>query len=105
MPIYEYQCQACNHKEDIIQKFSDPPETRCPQCGKDTLHKNMSAPSFQLTGGGWYATDYKDKKPTTTETTKEDAKPAAAENKENTAATAETKNTTVEKSKNTDKAS
>lgn len=61
MPIYEYQCQTCGYKEDIIQKFSDPPETHCPNCGKDTLHKNVTAPSFQLSGSGWYATDYKDK--------------------------------------------
>ncbi len=61
MPIYEYQCTACGYKTDILQKFSDPPETHCPHCNQDALHKNITAPSFHLAGSGWYATDYKDK--------------------------------------------
>jgi putative FmdB family regulatory protein len=57
MPLYEYECGACGHRLEIIQKFSDPPITECPVCF-GTLRKLQSAPAFQLKGTGWYATDY-----------------------------------------------
>lgn len=67
MPIYEYECQACHHQIEAIQKFSDPPLTDCPECGKKkSLSKMISATGFQLTGSGWYVTDFKDKKPQST---------------------------------------
>ena len=59
MPIYEYQCQACQHEFETIQKFSDAPLTRCPECGKNRLKKKISAVAFRLKGGGWYETDFK----------------------------------------------
>ena len=62
MPIYEYQCKACGHRLECLQKFSDQPLTKCPECGKDSLSKCVSLPSFQLKGTGWYETDYKRKK-------------------------------------------
>lgn len=65
MPIYEYQCQACGHQLEAIQKFSDAPLTECPECKAGVLQKLMSASGFQLKGSGWYVTDYsaKGKKP------------------------------------------
>jgi predicted nucleic acid-binding Zn ribbon protein len=33
--------------------------TTCPECGKETFAKQLSAPGFQLKGSGWYATDFK----------------------------------------------
>ena len=59
MPIYEYQCQACGHQLEVLQKVSDAPLKKCPECGKPKLQKLMSAPSFRLKGGGWYETDFK----------------------------------------------
>jgi putative FmdB family regulatory protein len=59
MPIYEYQCSACGHTLDALQKFSEPLLTVCPACSQPTLGKLVSAPSFQLKGTGWYATDFK----------------------------------------------
>ena len=61
MPIYEYQCDACQHKFENIQKVSDPLLEECPECGKRTLRKLVSAAAFRLKGTGWYATDFKDK--------------------------------------------
>lgn len=61
MPIYEYQCKACEHVFDVLQKLSDEPLTYCPECGKPELRKLLSAPNFRLKGGGWYETDFKDK--------------------------------------------
>jgi putative FmdB family regulatory protein len=59
MPIYEYQCQGCEHEFETIQKISDPPLTECPSCGKRLLKKKISAVAFRLKGGGWYETDFK----------------------------------------------
>jgi putative FmdB family regulatory protein len=57
MPLYEYQCEACEHRFETIQKFSDAPLTECPKCG-GVVHKLQSAPAFHLKGSGWYITDY-----------------------------------------------
>ena len=59
MPIYEYKCSACGFQKDYLQKMSDTPLTTCPECHKDSFSKLLSAPGFQLTGSGWYATDFK----------------------------------------------
>ena len=57
MPLYEYECGACAHRFEIIQRFSDAPVMECPKC-RGALRKLQSAPAFQLKGTGWYATDY-----------------------------------------------
>jgi putative FmdB family regulatory protein len=57
MPLYEYECDACGHRFEVIQKFSDPPVDTCPKCGA-TVHKLMSSPAIQFKGSGWYITDY-----------------------------------------------
>ncbi len=59
MPIYEYQCPACGKELEVLQKVSDEPLRDCPQCGKATLQKKVSAAAFRLKGGGWYETDFK----------------------------------------------
>jgi putative FmdB family regulatory protein len=58
VPLYEYECPKCEKVLEIIQKFSDPPVATCPSCG-NAVTKLLSRTSFQLKGGGWYATDYK----------------------------------------------
>jgi putative FmdB family regulatory protein len=57
MPLYEYECPACGHRFEVIQKFSDEPVSSCPVCGA-APRKLLSAPAFQLKGSGWYVTDY-----------------------------------------------
>lgn len=59
MPIYEYQCSFCKYKFDELQKINDVALTVCPKCGKNGLHKLVSALNFRLKGTGWYKTDYK----------------------------------------------
>jgi putative FmdB family regulatory protein len=59
MPIYEYRCAECGHELDVLQKISDAPLRKCPECGKSKLKRLMSAPSFRLKGSGWYETDFK----------------------------------------------
>lgn len=57
MPLYEYQCDACGHRFEIIQKFSDAPIGTCPKCG-GPVTKLISSPAIQFKGTGWYVTDY-----------------------------------------------
>ena len=57
MPIYEYSCRECSYQFERMQKFSDPPETICPQCNGD-VQKLISQSTFHLKGTGWYVTDY-----------------------------------------------
>ena len=59
MPIYEYQCQACQNQIEALQKISDTPLLDCPQCGEASLRKKVSAAAFRLKGSGWYETDFK----------------------------------------------
>ena len=59
MPFYEYQCRSCGHELEAMQKVSDAPLRKCPECGKSQLTRLMSAPVFRLKGGGWYETDFK----------------------------------------------
>jgi putative FmdB family regulatory protein len=59
MPFYEYQCKRCGHHLEAMQKVSDRPLKKCPECGKPALTRLMSAPVFRLKGGGWYETDFK----------------------------------------------
>jgi putative FmdB family regulatory protein len=57
MPIYEYECARCGRVEEVFQKISEKPLSRCRHCsGK--LHKLISQSSFHLKGTGWYVTDY-----------------------------------------------
>lgn len=62
MPIYDFQCTHCGHKAELMRKISELSTTNCPVCNKQTFNKMLSAPSFQLSGSGWYASDFKDKK-------------------------------------------
>ncbi len=59
MPFYEYQCKQCGHQLEAMQKVNDAPLKKCPDCGKPTLQRLMSAPVFRLKGAGWYETDFK----------------------------------------------
>jgi len=58
MPLYEYQCEACNNRFERIQKYSDPLIEICPACGKGPVRKLLSSPAIQFKGSGWYITDY-----------------------------------------------
>ncbi len=77
MPIYEYQCGACGHEHEALQKMSDKPLQICPSCSEPELKKKISAAGFRLKGQGWYETDFKNssKKDTSSEKTTA-AKPA-----------------------------
>ena len=61
MPLYEYKCEACHRRFEVIRKFSDPPLEVCTLCGKGPVQRLMSSPAIQFKGSGWYITDYSQK--------------------------------------------
>jgi len=61
MPLYEYECDACGARFEVIQKFSDPPTDACRTCGKGPVRRLLSSPAIQFKGSGWYITDYAQK--------------------------------------------
>lgn len=77
MPIYEYQCEACGHELEALQKLSDAPLQDCPQCKAPQLRKKISAAGFRLKGGGWYETDFKSGNKKNVSGDKDGAAPAA----------------------------
>jgi putative FmdB family regulatory protein len=82
MPLYEYECTACQKHVEKIQKFSDPELTVCPHC-EGTLERVISAPAVTFKGGGWYADGYASAKPASagngsSESAKSTSAPAAA---------------------------
>jgi len=59
MPIYEYRCAECGFQKEFLQRISDAPLRDCPECGKASFGKMVTAAGFQLKGSGWYATDFR----------------------------------------------
>ncbi|QIL21399.1 zinc ribbon domain-containing protein [Thermomonas sp. HDW16] len=60
MPIYAFACDACGHHFDRLQKLSDADPVNCPACGAEgSVRRQLTAPQFRLSGGGWYETDFK----------------------------------------------
>jgi putative FmdB family regulatory protein len=57
MPIYEYQCNACKDRHEVIQSISEAPLSQCSKCGGE-LRKLFSSPAIQFKGSGFYKTDY-----------------------------------------------
>ena len=82
MPLYEYQCEACGSRFEVIRKFSDPPLETCTVCGKGPIQRLMSSPAIQFKGTGWYITDYSQKgKSESGETSKSKNEPKKSDEK------------------------
>ena len=98
MPIYEYRCQQCGHDFEEMQKFSDPPVERCPECGSLEAQRKVSVSAFHLKGGGWYKDGYGSKstveaKSKTDDTGKKEAKKADSKKETKAEGTAKNENT------------
>ncbi len=64
MPLYEYECESCSKRFEVLQKLSDPDVAACTACGKGPVHRQLSSPAIQFKGSGWYVTDYAKKSAT-----------------------------------------
>jgi putative FmdB family regulatory protein len=78
MPIYEYQCQACDHEFEALQKMSEDQLIQCPECQKPELKKLISASGFRLKGSGWYESDFKKSSSVTKPTTEKSSSPSSS---------------------------
>jgi putative FmdB family regulatory protein len=87
MPLYDYQCSACGHEMEALQKMSDAPLTDCPACHTASLKKKVTAAAFRLSGSGWYETDFKKDNKKNLSDNKQDSKPASATEKKDSKAT------------------
>lgn len=83
MPTYEYEC-ANGHRFERVQKMSDKPIAKCPECGAKASRKISGGQGLIFKGSGFYITDYgKDgkgpRKEPAAETKSEPAAPAKAD--------------------------
>lgn len=91
MPIYEYECEKCKDRFEVMQRMSDPPVTACSHC-KGKVHKVISSPSgLVFKGSGWYITDYARKNESAP--SKKETNPPAPEGKSESKTNAETPKT------------
>ncbi|MBI4497596.1 MAG: hypothetical protein HY689_06855 [Chloroflexi bacterium] len=58
MPTYEYQCSQCQHRFDLRQGFTDPPQAACLRCGGEA-QRRFQTPAILFKGNGWYSTDHR----------------------------------------------
>lgn len=58
MPTYDYQCGKCKFEFEREQRITADPIKTCPKCKSRKAKRLLSAPSFILKGGGWYADGY-----------------------------------------------
>ena len=95
MPLYEYQCEACGKRFELIQKFSDAAPDACRLCGKGPVQRLFSSPAIQFKGTGWYITDYSQKgkqsSADSAPTSKNDAKESKGDSKESKSDSKESK--------------
>ena len=77
MPTYEYSCITCGHELETFQRMSDDPLVDCPSCQAPSLKRKIGlGAGIIFKGGGFYETDFKEKKGSSS-APKEDTKPAA----------------------------
>jgi len=106
MPLYEYECEACNNRFERIQKYSDPLVETCPKCGKGPVRKLISSPAIQFKGSGWYITDYAKKSSSDAGSTgvsggdKKDKKAETSDKSDSTTKTDSASSTNTTKSEN-----
>ena len=90
MPIYTYRCENCGVLLEKVQKFSDPALTRCPECGKKSLHKVYTPVGIVFKGSGFYATDHRSASGQTRSSSKSEETSESKESKDTSKPAAET---------------
>ncbi len=63
MPTYEYVCTECGYSFEEFQSIHDQPIKICPKCGGVVRKKISGGSGLVFKGSGFYITDYKNKKP------------------------------------------
>jgi len=90
MPTYDYHCEACDHRFEEMQSFSEEPLTKCPACKKKKLKRLFgSGAAVLFKGSGFYETDYR------SESYKSDAQKDTASSTPSTTGTTDTSSGTT----------
>ncbi len=58
MPTYDYQCKACGHTFERVQRITEEATKDCPNCGKLEASRQIKQANFILKGSGWYGDLY-----------------------------------------------
>jgi putative FmdB family regulatory protein len=95
MPLYEYQCEACHRRFEVIRKFSDPELEVCTLCGKGPVQRLMSSPAIQFKGSGWYITDYSQKGKAGSESSTSSTSSSSSDSKSSSGESSTTKSDTA----------
>jgi putative FmdB family regulatory protein len=91
MPVYEYQCKACDHEFEREQRISDRPIKKCPQCGAMKAKRLISRTSFVLKGGGWYSDLYSSSRPGSDKSERSSESPPKTESTSTSKSSSDTK--------------
>jgi putative FmdB family regulatory protein len=100
VPLYEYKCEKCGHRFEKIESVGASSTKKCPQCGAKA-ERQLSAPSIQFKGSGWYVTDYAGKGSASSEASGSDG---AGKTEKSSEKTSESKSASTEKSGKSEKA-
>lgn len=93
MPLYEYECDACGRRFEVILRSSDSTVEACTRCGKGPVHRQLSSPAIQFKGTGWYVTDYAQKGKSDASSTNPSDKNTAATKSDSTTPSADSSTT------------
>jgi putative FmdB family regulatory protein len=99
LPTYEYQCKSCKAVYELRQGFDAETTHKCEECGKGTAKRILSTPAVVFKGGGWYATDSRDKASASSKSESKSDSDSGSASAESSAATTETKKSAKAESK------
>ena len=94
MPLYAYQCDNCGVQFEQIQKFTDKPIKRCPECNKSAVRRLIQPAGIIFKGAGWYKTDNRSSSSSSGSSTSSTSKNSKAETKSETKTESKTSSST-----------
>jgi putative FmdB family regulatory protein len=53
VPLYDYVCEACRHRFEVIHGVHGQGPETCPNCGKGPVRKAITAAAIHYKGSGW----------------------------------------------------
>jgi putative FmdB family regulatory protein len=77
MPLYEYECNGCGVRFERLQSINDEPIKKCPECGEE-VRRLIQPVGIIFKGKGFYVTDNRKAKSSTSVAKKEDSTPTSS---------------------------
>ncbi|HYM83264.1 MAG TPA: zinc ribbon domain-containing protein [Candidatus Dormibacteraeota bacterium] len=83
MPIYDYRCDVCDHRVEVVHGLHGHGPRVCPSCGAEgAMRKLLSAPTIVFKGSGWAKKDRSaTAAPGKTQAQKSGSEPASSDSK------------------------